>query len=220
MKAIKVLTAGLFLAANLVFAQTQKTVKFGIKAGANLHTLTGSSISSNETKIGGYGGVSANFFISEKVKLQADALYSMQGTKWETILNGFPVPTNDREIQNDINLSYLNIPVVVQYEIINGFYAEAGPQFGVLLSAKDKMKTIDTDRTIPSTPVVTSVSMTNDVKSLFQSTDFSGVVGLGYKMENGLDINARYNIGFNDVAKAPAVQAKNSVFSVGAGYYF
>lgn len=220
MKAITILSASVLLATNLIFAQTQPTVKFGIKAGANLHTLTGSSVSSNETKVGGYGGLSTNFFISSKVKLQADALYSMQGTKWETQLPNFPVVTTDREIQQDINLEYINIPVVVQYEFGNGFYAEAGPQFGVLLSAKDKMTTTDTDRIVPSVPVTTTVSVTNDVKPLFQNTDFSGVVGVGYKIASGLDFNARYNIGFNDVAKAPSVQAKNSVFSVGAGYYF
>ena len=219
MKAIKVLTASVILAANLAIAQTQPTVKFGIKAGANLSTLTGSSVTSNKVQFGAYGGAYSNFFISHKIKLQAEVLYSSQGTKWTTDIPAY-LPSVDREIKQNIHLGYLNIPIVVQYEFIRGLYCELGPQFGVLLNAKDENTTTDTDKTIPSSHVITSSSVTTNIKPSLKGTDFSGVIGLGYRLDNGINFNARYNIGFVDIAKAASVQAKNSVFSLGLGYSF
>ena len=219
MKTIKFLSATLLLVASFTFAQSGENVQFGVKAGANLATLTGSSVTSNQGKFGAYAGLYTNFHISDKVKLQGEVLYSGQGTKWVTETQNYTiVPPVDRRVDQNITLNYINIPVVVQYEFTKGLYGEIGPQFCILLSANDKKKITDIDHTVPAVPVM-SISETNtDIKSALTSTDYSGVVGVGYRMDNGLNFNFRYAIGFVDIAKSPSVQAKNSVMSLGLGY--
>jgi hypothetical protein len=218
MKTLKMLAIGTLLSANFLFAQSSGEVNFGIKAGANLTNLSGSGVTSNDAKFGAYGGAFVNIPINEKFSLQPEVLYSMQGTKWTTVTLNY-LPNKDLTLVQDIKLDYVNIPIVVQYEFGNGFYGEMGPQFGFLTSAKSKNKSTDLDRN-PSTPVTTIVSTETDIKSMLKTADFSGIIGGGYKMANGLSVNARYSIGFVDIVKAPGTQAKNSVFSLGLGYEF
>lgn len=212
------LAIGTLLAANFTFAQTTNPVKFGVKAGANLANLSGSGVTSNDPKFGAYGGIFVNIPINSQFKLQPEVLYSMQGTKWTTKTPNF-LPQMDLTIINDIKLDYINIPVVVQYEFGKGFYGEMGPQFGFLMSAKSKNENIIVDRN-PAPPITTSTSTTTDIKSFLKKADFSGVIGGGYKMTNGLSVDARYAIGFVDIDNSSTVQAKNSVFSLGLGYAF
>lgn len=212
------LAIGTLLAANLTFAQSSTPVKFGIKAGANVANLSGSGVTSNDVKLGAYGGVFANLAISEKFKLQPEVLFSMQGTKWTTKTMNTP-PNVDTKLVNDIQLDYLNIPVVVQYELGKGFYGELGPQFGFLMSAKSKNElTVEDRNPVPAT--TTSTSTKTDIKSFLKKADFSGVIGAGYKMQSGLSVDARYAIGFVDIDNTTSIQAKNSVFSLGLGYAF
>lgn len=211
------LAIGTLLAANFITAQSTNEVNFGVKAGANFANLSGSGVTSNDAKFGAYGGAFVNIPISNKISVQPEVLYSMQGTKWTTNTPNF-LPLMDLKLENDIQLDYVNVPIVVQYEFGNGFYGEMGPQVGFLVGAKSKNEMTIDDRNF--TPTVTNItSTTTDIKSLLKTADFSGVIGAGYKLPTGLSFNARYSIGFTDIDKANT-QAKNSVFSLGLGYTF
>jgi len=56
-------------------------------------------------------------------------LFSTQGTTIE----GY-----DGDSNNNVKLNYLNIPVLAKYYITDAFSVEAGPQIGLLLSAKSR----------------------------------------------------------------------------------
>jgi hypothetical protein len=100
-----------------------------------------------------------------------------------------------------IALNYLNIPLMGKYYLTKGFSLEAGPQIGFLLSAKN-------DKT--------------DVKDSFNTVDFGVNFGLGYKLDNGLNFGARYNLGLSDINNIDNSSNKNriGVFQLSVGYFF
>ena len=110
---------------------------------------------------------------------------------------------------NTANLNYLSVPILVKYAIqSSGFSVSAGPQIGLLLSAKYG----DTD-----------------IKSNLKGTDFSGVIGVEYALPMGIIFSARYQIGFANVGKSSTTSGsgysynvsdniKNNALSITVGY--
>lgn len=102
---------------------------------------------------------------------------------------------------NTIALNYLNVPLIGKYYVTKGFSVEAGPQIGFLLSAKNEKI---------------------NVKDSFNTFDFGVNFGLGYKLENGLNFGARYNLGLTDInnIEGSSSKNKNGVFQISVGYFF
>jgi hypothetical protein len=102
---------------------------------------------------------------------------------------------------NTVALSYLNIPLMGKYYLTKGLSIEAGPQIGFLLAAKNEK---------------------TDVKDSFNTFDFGVNFGLGYKLDNGLNFGARYNLGLTDInnLEGSSFKNKNGVFQLSVGYFF
>ncbi|WP_417881808.1 porin family protein [Xanthomarina gelatinilytica] len=215
----------LLIAAVAVFGFSNvnaQEVSFGPKAGVNFANLNG-DIEDNDMRVGFHIGGAVELMFNEKMGLQAELLYSLQGTKdsyssTETI--GGVTYTEEEEAK--LNLSYINIPVSFKYYIANGFNVEAGPQVGILASAKTKYDYTERvqgggyDETY-------SESGDEDVKDYFKSVDFGMNFGLGYKMDNGLNFGARYNLGLmniNDTANSDDYKISNGVIQVSVGFMF
>lgn len=102
---------------------------------------------------------------------------------------------------NTVALNYLNIPLMGKYYLTKGLSVEAGPQIGFLFSAKNEKV---------------------NVKDSFNTVDFGVNFGLGYKLDNGLNFGARYNLGLPDINNVDnsSSKNKNGVFQVSVGYFF
>src|SRR5512135_3364883 len=109
------------------FASANAQVNFGIKAGANFATLTGSGVSNVSTLTDFHGGGFAHIPLFNTFYLQPEIMYSGEGAK-----------TTESGMDFTLNQGYLNVPVLFQYRHSSGFLAETGPQIGFLLSAKVK----------------------------------------------------------------------------------
>ena len=122
-------------------------VQFGIKAGLNLSTLnySGPDAGNPAYKTSFNAGAFSSIPLFNSFYLQPEIMYSGQGFE-ETI---FGEPTQ-------FETGYLNVPVLFKYQHESGLFAETGPQIGFLLSAKN-----------------TVAGFTDDVKSNYESTDFS-----------------------------------------------
>ena len=96
-------------------------------------------------------------------------------------------------------LNYLNIPLMGKYYLTRGLSLEAGPQLGYLLSAKNNG---------------------TNLKSTFHKFDFGVNFGLGFKLKNGFNFGARYNLGLSDINKTinTSCKHKNEVFQLTIGY--
>lgn len=189
----------LLVAGTAVAAQAQG-IKFGVKAGASLTSITGKDIDGNAYKFGFNGGVMANFAFNDMVSIQPEVLYSMKGTK------------DDSNSDNRINTSYIDVPVMVKVATgATGLFFEAGPQVGFLASADYKLG-----------------GLSADVKDAFNKVDFGYAAGLGFQAASGPLIGLRYNGGFTNLGKdyssngvnITASDAKNSAFQLYVGFLF
>ena len=99
---------------------------------------------------------------------------------------------------SDFELTYVNLPLVFKYYLVGGLHLQAGPQFGILVD--DNVKELYTE-------VVEA-----------QSSDVSGIIGVGYDLPFGLRVDGRYNFGLTDVLKD--LSGKNSVVTLAVGFSF
>jgi len=202
-------------------AQAQD-LKFGVKAGANLATLTGDAVADDvKMQVGFNVGGLMEIKFTDMLALQPELLFSMQGAKTTDTENDGITSYRD---ESKVNLSYINVPVMLKLYPVKGFFLEAGPQVGFLVSAKSK-----DESTATTGGIVTTESTETDIKGNLKTVDFAFNAGLGYDFTENLFINARYSIGLTNVYDAPDflgvfgitdLDAKNSVISVNLGYKF
>ena len=181
---------------------TNAQVKFGVKAGLNLANINGDDFEDSDMKMGLAIGGFANFQLSDKIEFQPELLYSMQGAKQKDMYI-------DEGITADMTfkLDYINIPLMLKYKLTDAFSIQAGPQIGLLVS--DKWKTDDADGDI-------SDDMGVDLKGV----DFGLNFGLGYTLENGFGIDARYNLGMSQILDMDEADSKNAVIQIAVSYAF
>ena len=150
-------------------------IKFGVKAGANFSNLTGDADTDGITSF--YVGGLADFTISEKFHVQPELLYSMEGGE-------------------DAEISYLRIPIMAKYYLMEGFNLQAGPVVGFKVGADDNIDEFTT------------------------STDFGLGLGAAYELASGLFFDARYNFGLSNISDVDGFDVGTSAFQVGLGYRF
>lgn len=183
------------------FAQSTNGPRFGIKAGGNLSSITGSD---SKSKFGFYAGAFVNVPISEAFSIQPEVVYSQQGTKANDKYYFAVIAETDRKQI----LSYINVPVMVQYNATPKFYLEAGPEFGILVNAKAEENFL-------------GKFFSRDNKSSLNTFNFGLGIGLGYKFTPNIGINARYIAGLTEIVKdGLADSSKNTNFQLGINYYF
>ena len=178
------------------FTNAQQT-RFGVKGGLNLSTVVGGDVENTKTLVGFHVGGFAEIHVVQRFYVQPELLFSAQGTK----VDG-PFGTDA-----DIKLNYLNIPVVAKYYIVDKkFSVEAGPQLGILLSAK-------ADGT--------------DVKDNTRSADLGFNLGAGYNFTDNFSVGLRYTIGLSPLSDKDIDNsddyydsAKNSNLALSLAYKF
>jgi len=155
-------------------------INVGIKGGINGYTIKGNNNANYKPKLGFNLGVLGHIHLNEDFALQPEIVYSLQGTKYKS--NGINV---------DLQLNYLNVPILFQYMFDNGFRLELGPQLGILASAKSKVGDTKTN-----------------VSSDFKKIDLGVAAGLSYvRPSTGFGFDIRYNHGFTNI------NASNATFN-------
>ena len=172
------------------FAQ-QRGFEWGVKAGLNLANWT--KTDDAKFRPGLVAGVFGEYVINDFLGVQGELLYSMQGFKVK----------EDGETATNIN-DYLVLPILAKFYILEGLSVDIGPQFGYMLSAK--------------------VKYDGDSESYYDEDglkkfDVSVGMGLSYKLNFGLDVFARYNLGLTKIGDGDS-KVKNSVINIGVGYRF
>jgi hypothetical protein len=176
---------------------TDAQLSYGLKSGLNIARMTFTNeMYSTSSKTGLYAGLLVNYKTAGPIAIQAELLYSQEGTK-ERFTTG---------ISGEIKETFLQVPLMLRYTFLKGIYVEAGPQLGFLLKSEEKF---GTDR--------------DDIKPFYKSTDLRFPFGMGYRFNeiiNGFGINARYSFSLSDVNKTTVSggDLRNSVFSVGIEY--
>lgn len=185
MKSILIILACILIAT----ATEAQHMNIGIKGGLNGYSVEGNNTGNFDPKYSFHIGLLGHVHMDSKFALQPEVVFSVQGTKYNS-------GSNDM-----LNLNYVNIPLLLQYMFDNGFRLEAGPQLGILASAKSEIGSTSTD-----------------VKNNFESTDIGLVLGMSYvKPSTGFGFDIRYNHGLTDISKG-AGDAYNRGFQLGVFY--
>ncbi|MBX2925129.1 MAG: PorT family protein [Chitinophagaceae bacterium] len=192
--------------------ENKKKVKMAIDAafvaGLNFSTITGESES--------YKGFLPGFLIGARMnisrpdrKIVADAgiLFSMEGSKYEAY--GYEPGGSSGNSAASLRLNYLRIPVTAKYraDINRGFFAEAGLQPGLLLTAKDKRN-----------------GDTYNAKEGYKSFDLGIVLGAGYQINRKFGVEVKAIPGVTNINKTEtmyeAPKDRNLSLSLRASYRF
>lgn len=195
MKKILVIVAALFVAAQS-FAQVEPgTFTIQPTAGINISKTTSDH---SKSKVGFVGGLEFGYKVNKLIALTAGAMYSCEGWNIPDVDGG-----------GKANLSYINVPVLVNFYVVKGLALKAGVQPGFSVGGK----MVAGGHTIDF----------KEFKSLVElnAVNFSVPVGISYEIKN-FTIDARYNIGVSAIAKSPLFNdsnaARSSVFQIVLGY--
>lgn len=197
------------LASSLSFAQ-----QFGIKAGANVSSISKEGFETTKAKAGFYAGVFMNAPVSEEFSIQPEVIYNNLGSK--TTLKNSVLGT----YESKLNLDYISVPIMVQYKATPEFYLEAGPELSFLVNASTKT-------TYNPALLGSSTKFSELDKDNYNSFNFGMGIGLGYNFTPNIGINARYVAGFTDLTKDGTTSLynqkgnnRNNNFQVGLSYKF
>jgi len=169
-------------------------VDLGLKLGANFQQLSGNI--SKQYKGGIVGGVFVGLH-KNRMGVQVEGLVKTVDYKVDPPSIGVLLPPQS------INAIVLEVPVMFEYKIFWHIWAQAGPEFSSILSAKNG---------------------STDYKNNFDANDFAAVIGLEAHLPMKLNIGARYIYGVtninNETVSGVAGSMKNRTAQVYLGYRF
>jgi Outer membrane protein beta-barrel domain len=225
MKIFTVLKLGLLsLIANLFALAANAQIELGIKSGFNISEFSAArfqpiDIGGNSQYIRNFPrkGIHAGLLLSVPLKkhwsLQPEAVFSEQGA------TGKPSNLYLVSATEVYQFNYINFPILLKYSWDAGWFAETGPQVGLLLNAE-----------IAETVVGASSTSYYNVNNQYKSTDLGWAFGVGYLSPINLGFDLRYVLGLSNFSNgspssteaAPVQEGslKNSVVQIGVFYQF
>jgi len=174
------------VAMSLFFSTVNAQQAIGIKGGLNIASLSGFE---GRSRISGHGGVFLHHTINKNWCFQPELLYSGEGQRY---MSG--------GVERTLALSYLQLPLMIQYYPAPQVYLEAGPQFGLLLSAQDKVDEYEEQI---------------NAKDDFTTGQVAIGLGIGYKASEKLVLYGRYNFGLTDVSRFDNIVDHSNVGQLG-----
>ena len=155
--------------------------RFGIKGGLNIANIHVDGNLDFDSRVAVHLGMFGNTPINsdENLFVQPELLLSLQGT----------------EIGN---LTYVNLPVVLKYYIVEQFSIHGGLQLGLLVAAED------------------------DDEEIITTIDLGVPLGAEFNINEDFGLGMRYVIGATDILDVEGAQADfyNRVFQLFASYRF
>jgi hypothetical protein len=205
---------GLTLHNETVSIVQEKDMKFGVIGGLVYSTLYGDEADSFDNRTSFHLGVMAERSISEDFGIHGELLYAGMGSGFKE--EGFEIfeagtrRGGGGDITGTIKLDYILLLIAAQYTIADGLSLQAGPQVGVLLSAKDEFE-------------FDGITEEEDVKDQTKGLDVGVSGGVGYEFDMGLYLQARYYLGLTEVNDFmfPGNESwKNSALFASVGFFF
>lgn len=84
-----------------------------------------------------------------------------------------------------IKLQYIDIPVLLEYQVVKGLNIQAGPSLAYLIRAERK----------------TDAGSVDLSKLYNESSELSGILGVSFDVSFFMDIGVRYNMGFTKISE-------------------
>ena len=174
----------------VAFAVNAQNITIGAKSGLNFAGITGDN--ADELELSGrtsiHIGGTLEVEIFDSFSIQAELLYSGQGYSEEF-----------GDVDYKAKLDYINLPLLVRYHVEDDLFVEVGPQVGLLISAKADFP----DNNI-------------DIRDMMNVIDVGLNLGVGYKLDSGLNFGIRYSRGITNAFSSNSF--KNSVLQLSVGF--
>lgn len=144
----------------------------GIKVGGNISSLAGDGTENISSMPNFHAGFFMEIDVAKDLKIQPELLFTVYGFRQSE--DGPP----------KVRLNYVVLPVIAKYFVSETFSFDAGPQVGLLVTAKNGTGSLA------------------DVKSAFYDRDFGVNVGASLAISEKVSVSARYYFGLTDVTTA------------------
>lgn len=199
----------------------QEKTSFGLQAGINRATITGANKGVTQFS----GGLVAAFAFNNKVEFQTGIFY--QGKGWADEYGSY---------KNKVRINYVQVPLYVNYRFKlkpGHIYIGAGPYVAVALSGRYQYNA-PIYYAIDYYPTITSIypyqlnnyssKLVIGKKERYQDVadystrrmDYGLTSHAGFMLNNGLFINAGYDLGIANIAYQPVTRRlRTASFSVG-----
>ncbi|MBS1621871.1 MAG: PorT family protein [Bacteroidetes bacterium] len=186
------------LSAALLFSQVMLAqFHLGVKGGANIIKVDGQSFK-DQFSYGYHLGGFMEIGLGPKLGIQPEVLFNQYSTTVDSNFNHIYHDIFNPSYQRGVKLSYLSIPILLNYKLIGNFVTlQAGPQFGVLMNQNR--------------------SLLQNGADAFSHGDLSLLGGVQLKLA-ALRITGRYAIGLkniNDIDNQDRWKSQGFQLSVG-----
>jgi hypothetical protein len=169
---------------------------FGIRGGANFFNFGGADASNNDydNRIGYHFGLYNSFFLGESLAIEPGVYYSVKGTQ------------NDNLIKSRSVLGYVDVPLIFRVYFSEGLNFFGGGQVSFLTSSRFEGDFFGSTYGFDTEAI--------------NKTDYGVLLGVGYTLPKGLNVQASYDLGLNPVFKNSNAEIYNRGFKVSLGYTF
>jgi hypothetical protein len=179
---------------------TAQDAQFGIKGGVNFSNIVGGddrdNIDDENVLTSFHVGIFTQVGLSDVFYIQPELLYTRKGTELDLGAIG----------DTQLNLDYLELPIMFRIEVLETINLEAGPYAAYLLNSK-----ITNDNSSGAFELDTDD---------FRKLDYGLAIGAGFDLEI-LEIGARYNYGLVSLSKNDeGIDARNSSLSAYVAFKF
>jgi Outer membrane protein beta-barrel domain len=167
----------------------------GLKLGTNVNKIEGESFS-NKFTYGYSAGAFAEIKLAKKWMIQPEVLFNQVNTDTSDKFSQL-YKISPSTITN-IKLSYLSIPLLLNYKVSKIISVQAGPQYGILINQND--------------------NLLENGRKAFKQGDFSLLGGVQVKLAS-IRIYGRYAVGLsnlNDIDNRD--KWKNQSIQLGVGF--
>lgn len=233
----KVILAFSLLTVSFIGAQAQTT--FGVHANGILASMKGEYKDDNgdmqeyegKNRFSWKGGLYASVPLTETFSFMPQLNLLSKGTKIDqTESVDFFGTTYTVALKGESKLTYLELPlyfVYNSYSETGGFFGGVGPVLGYGIGGKEKLTstvTIGGDTQTESSDYDVKFdgkeNNGSDNVSHYKGLEVGAGIIAGYRLSNGLFINAHYNLGLSNISPDADTKLKNRYVGFGIGYSF
>lgn len=166
----------------------------GFKFGVNFSNVKTSNGNNFTTVLNFNTGVVAKFKLRDKFILNTEVLLSNKG------FNSLVIPSGTTAT----NLTYLSVPILLEYQPTKKFYFQLGPEFNFLINARMK-----------------NSSVNRRISEKYNKFDLAIAGGLGFNIFKNFNLETRYSLGLSQIRENENIfgSYKNRTFQVNLIYF-
>lgn len=194
----------------LVMMNVKAQQVFGLKAGLQTTGITKAEIGDNQNQYGFYIGIFYNLPLHNAFSFQPELFYSFQSFNNVnlTFSEYFGGIENEQTTQPRFDFKYkmhlIKLPLLLKYQP-RKVYVEVGPELAYLISAHGNYH----DK-------LSEIPLQNGKIENVKHFQVAAVSGVGYQLNNKLELGLRFSWGFTKFSEASYI--KNFNVAVGVNY--